>query len=313
MKLNFFINKIISPISFIIGFIFIFLNYEKIFQNSHNSYLYLLLVFIFHSTYLFILNLRSFTILRKKVSKKVNFIDWSKVFFKSILVQDTILSQSGFLFRSIYLRSLNVQYHELSTFFYFGLLTHVIINLTWTLFEINFFIKTSKSQIFIQFFLMAIIYLLIYLIPYIFFYLKNIFLKRIQLKKLESFLKEIILNQKKYFHDFNFIITIFLITTVTHIFELLVFYCAFSYFLNDYNLINIIILFGIGTLSDRIPLISTIPFVRESIFGLVSLSFGIAFSDAFLIKLLTTVASILGSIINLLWSFLFSDGSKIKL
>lgn len=301
MQLNNIINKFISPLSVFLGFLFILLNYEYVFNNSHNSYYYLLFAITFHSLYLFILNFRSFLILKNKVSQNINFISWSRIFFKSILVQDTIISQSGFIFRSVFLKSLNVKYHELITFFYFGFLSHVLINLTWVLIEINFIYEVNMTNMLIQILLVIIVYLGIYFLPYALLLLKNFF------KKTNIFISELVSNQKKYFHDTNFLLFIFIITSITHILELSVFFCAFNYFLNDHNLINIIILFGIGTLSDRVPLLSSIPFVRESIFGLFSLTFGVEFLDAFLIKLLTTIASIIGSIFNLSWSLLINN------
>ena len=310
MNIKIILNRVISPIALIMGLIFIFLNFEKIRNTDHQTYIYLILVIIFHSTYLFILNLRAFFILKAKVTKNINFFEWSDTFFKSILVQDTLISQSGFLFRSVFLRSLNIKYTDLTTFFYFGLLTHVLINLTLVLFEINFIYRSNLTLIFLQIFFLAIICITIYFIPLLFFFIKKNLFKTFTLHKLDKFFLNLIYNQKKYFLDLSFIIKIILITFITHALELSVFYCAFEFFKSGHNILYIVILFGIGTITDRIPIVSSIPFVRESIFGLLSLNFGINFFDAFLIKLLTTLASILGSMINMSWSFLFKINFK---
>lgn len=310
MNIKIILNRVISPIALIVGLIFLIFNFDKIINTDHQSFVYLILVILFHSTYLFILNLRAFFILKAKVIKNINFFEWSDTFFKSILVQDTLISQSGFLFRSVFLRSLNVKYSDLTTFFYFGLLTHVLINLILVLFEINFIYKSGVAFIFLQLLFLTIVCFTIYFIPLLFFFIKKNLFKNLFFHKFDKYFLNLIYNQKKYFLDFNFILKVFFITLITHALELSVFFCAFEFFKSGHNILYIVILFGIGTITDRIPIVSSIPFVRESIFGLFSLNFGINFFDAFLIKLLTTLASILGSMINMSWSLFFKINVK---
>jgi len=296
--LKLFFSKIIPFVALIAGVFFIFLNFNNIIELSNDRFFYLLLIIALHCIYLFILNYRSYFILKVKLLKNIDLLNWSKIFFKSILIQDTLLSQSGFLYRSIFLRSYGIRYHELSTFFYFGISTHVLTNLIMVLIELNLLNHSNLITIFGQVILVLIILVIIFYIPLVISSIKILFYKFNFYKKLNNFFINILINQSKYFFDIKFLFKVILITICMHLIEISVFYFVFKFLFESQNIWNIIILFGISTITDRIPLISSIPFVRETIFGVISISFGMIFLDGFFIKLIMTFASISGSFLN---------------
>lgn len=293
-------NKLLCLSTLISGLIYIYYNKDNIFEIKIN-FIYLYLCVVFHFIYHFLLNIRSFYIIKKKFTKKISYLNWGLNFHSSILFQETIIQQSAMIIKSIFLRTFNIEYNKLASFFYYGLVTHVLVNIFLVLLEINLIVNMPIDLFIIQIILFFFSVLFIYFIPIVI----NLFFQGVKNKyinkRVKLFFYNLRRNQNYFFLDLKLSFFNLTITTVGHFFEIFVFFCIHQLLFFDSSIELIIILYGISVISDRIPIISSIPFMREFLFGFISTFFGLNFFDGFLIKTFMKMSAIFVSILNLVW------------
>ena len=295
-----FIFKIIYPITFFVGILFLAYNYNFLF-NKNNSYFSLLIVIFFNILHHLNLNIRSYVILKLKFIKSIDLISWSKNFHSSVLFQETIIQHSAIIIKSIYLKSFNIDNNKLLSFFYYGLVTHLLVNVFFVLIEINLLAGPSFDIVLVQTILFILVLLIIYFLPILISSIISSLKLKIINNRINLFIQNIANNQKFLFLDKKIFFFMFLSTSLTHFLEISVFYFLHQFLNFDIDLYTVVILFGLGIFADRIPIFSSIPFVREFIFGFMSSFFGISFTDGFLLKSLMRITAIFSSIFHLSW------------
>lgn len=254
-------------------------------KSEYKSLLYALLISIIASN---ILNVRFFYFLKIATKYSDNFINWSKLFFITSLMNLGFFG-SGHILRASELKKKNLMYKEYVGIYYILVILSLLINLLLVSFEILILSKSSNLLI-IYFFSIIIL---------AFVFLNSNFLNSFKslIEKLTETLSNFFFNNIKmtFIIIVNFIknkknITIFsFFTFLIHILEIIIFYLICILFLQKNNFEVILLLFILSFVLNRVPFIANLPGVNEVILGLIGSGLGLFFSESALIQLIARV------------------------
>ena len=108
----------------------IYINHNLLNDRFNSTWPIFLKLIIAHTIFHHLYSIRSLFIIRNSFSKLIRYYEWNKNYFKSILIQETIVSYTGFLYRSIYLNKIGLSIKDLVLLFYFGLSSYLFVNLS---------------------------------------------------------------------------------------------------------------------------------------------------------------------------------------
>ena len=266
---------------------------EKIVKEKKFNFFILLVIYFSLSN---IQSLRYFVSIKNLSFCNIDFITWKNIFFGSSIM-NIAMPLSGHLYRSSELKKYNFTYRSYLGLNYYIAIFVIIINLFLISLEI-LFIK-SNLILLISF---PIIFLCILLItPYFLSKINKIFqLKVFFKKKFFNYLTDTINIIISYSKNTKNLLIFICFTFIIHIFEI----CAFGYaaliVLEEINLKEVIYIFAITFLLNRIQVISGIFGVNEILTGLIAFNFGFQFSEGVLIQLLLRLSIYISQITNYL-------------
>lgn len=266
---------------------------EKIIKDKKFDFFILLVIYIFLSN---IQSWRYITSIKKLTICNIDFITWKNIFFASSIM-NIVMPLSGHLYRSNELKKFNLGYKDYLGLNYYIAIFVIIINL----FLISLEIFLIKSNLILLISFPIIFVCILFITPYFLSKVKKIFEMKIFLKKklFNYFIDtiNIIISNSKNTKNL-LIFTCFSI--IIHILEI----CAFGYatfiVLEEINLKEIIYIFAITFLLNRIQVISGIFGVSEILTGLIAINFGFKFSEGVLIQLLLRLSIYISQITNYL-------------
>ena len=147
-KLFFYINKkrYLEFIFFIFCIVFIFkktfnefMDVKNIIELDHGKYLIILIISLIN---LNIMNIRFYYILKKITKYSDNFINWSRLFFQTAIM-NLLLNGTGHFFRAVQLKKKNLKYSEFISLNYVIFLISNFINIL--LFVTVFYMITNQA------------------------------------------------------------------------------------------------------------------------------------------------------------------------
>ena len=290
----------------------IYINHNLLIDRFNSNWTIFLKLIIAHTIFHHLYSIRSLFIIRNSFSKLIRYYEWNKNYFKSILIQETIVSYTGFLYRSIYLNKIGLSIKDLVLLFYFGLSSYLFVNLSIIYFEIIFILEYEILKKLIVFFVIFSLGFIILFFPVILNISLKFFRNFLNQKYLINFFNYSSDSIRKYWDlikNKNNLIYIFLFGIFIHVFEISLLYFSSLFFSINLEIATLVLLFAISVFSDRIPFLSSIPLINEILFGYVSTIVGFDFHEGFLIKTLLRLSSIFSLSINLIVNGLFSKKS----
>jgi hypothetical protein len=277
-------------------------NISKIIELNYNK---LLFVFFLGFILLNLLNLRFYYFLRIVFVYSQNFLNWSRLFFLTSVL-NLALFGTGHALRALELKKREISFRKYFCIYYVLMIMTLFINLFLVTMQYIFVTKEIKSNL--------------PLIIYIFFFIIFFFL--ISYSRFINFFLKIIKNIKKISRLFlvqNFILTYDLIinivqnkknnitfciyTILIHLLELLIFFIIFFIFLNTMDYEVILLLFSLSFILNNTPFISSLPGLNEIIFGYLSTAYGLFFLDGALIQLLLRLNIYVSVFLNLFFFY----------
>ncbi len=321
MKFNKFIySKYYNLIKYSVFIFFIFFiifeinsNFNFVYSKLFKNLPVILFILSANVIYQNVLSLRIYFVIKVCTRFNGSFIEWLKIYFES-LIFNVLVSHTGSAYRATELKKKNVAYKEFLGIYYISYLSYLTINLLLIVIELSFLKFVSKDfKIFtlIGFFL---IFLITFLTPSILSIFINL-LKNFKFKILDKIFNnlKIILNFiKKSFFSFKLILILIIFGFLTHFFEILLFYLSYNFFIDNFKIEIMILLFAVSFLLDRMPVFSTIPGVSETIFAGISIPFGLFFYEGFLIKLLLRITAYLSICINSIIAYVLNYNNTLK-
>jgi hypothetical protein len=296
----------------------IYINFNTIENIFIKNYIGLVLVVLLKILHLNIISLRNFVIFVICGKYKGKFIDWSQIFFESLIL-NTLVSHTGSVYRAIETKKRGLDYKKYAGLFYILFISYISINILLVFIELTFIkevsfqFKINLLLIFLSLFLMAIYTpKLVDLISHHNSYFKRIYKFKVIKKFFEAyhivfiFLKNQTFLKKTILYLLGYGITI-------HLIELYIFYVSSNIILDNLELKTLIILFGINFILDRVPFISNIPGINEIIFASISIPLGLYFHQGLLLKLLLRITGIISIMINYISFYFLNKLNKIKL
>ena len=292
-------NKIFIYINFFcFTFCLIFL-FNNIFQNFNevNKALkieYIIILIIISILNLNIINYRYYYFLRKKTEYSKNYLNWSRLFFRTLVMN--FFLNSGIIFRAIQLKKDGLSYAKFISLNYIIYLLIFIINFIF--FTILFYFVIKKKIILLGlFFSLLALYVLTHTNTYYFFenYLKNnfMFIKKYK-KKFIIFL----FNCKKYLLLKQPLLIFSFLTLISFLFEGVAVYFISLNVLSNYNFYTIIQLFILVFFINKFLFTNNFMGLNEIITGLFSEVIGLLFFQGVLIQLIFRLSTYMGIILN---------------
>jgi len=294
----------------------IYKNFSLIENLILSNYMLIVIVIFLKIFHLNAISHRNYTIFKICANFKGKFIDWSQIFYESLIL-NVLISHTGSVYRAIETKKRGLEYKKYIGLFYILFISYILINVMLVFFELAF-IKEVSLQFKIN--LLAIFLSLLTLSVYApkiieiiinqNTYFKNIYKFKIIKKivniyhiifsfiKNQSFLKKTIL----YLLGYGIII---------HLIEIYIFYISKNIILINLELEILLILFGINFILDRVPYISNIPGINEVLFASISIPLGLYFEQGLLLKFLLRLTGVISIIINYL-SFYFLNKENNK-
>ena len=277
---NYYYKNIIIFLCFLILFYQVKNSYSQVIESIKFSSKEILLIFFFSIIFYNLINIRHYFFLKKSIKYFYSYLDWSKLFFESLLL-NIIFSFSGTLYRFIELKKRGVKYEDYIPVVYLLFASYVFISLALVIFELIIYQKNVLA-----FFLILITFFFIVLFfPAILVFVIKYFFKNINLSRYSKFFIETFNNLKKNFLSKQNLTLLFFSSALLHLCEIFIFYLVFTIFVPTQSLENIFLFFSVNFILDRVPFISNLPGLSEVILGLLGLSMGIIFIDIALVKL----------------------------
>jgi hypothetical protein len=281
----------------------IYKNFSLIENLILSNHMVLFIVIFLNILHLNIISHRNYIIFKICANYKGKFIDWSQIFYESLIL-NILISHTGSVYRAIETKKRGLEYKKYVGLFYILFISYILINVMLVFFELAFIKEISfQFKINLLAIFLSLLTLTVYtpkiieIIIYQNIYFKNIYKFKIIKKivniyhvifnfiKYQSFLKKTIL----YLLGYGIII---------HLIELYIFYMAKNIILINLELEILLILFGISFILDRVPYISNIPGINEVLFASISIPLGLYFEQGLLLKLLLRLTAIISIIIN---------------
>lgn len=268
----------------LVCFYVLYLEYQKSLINLNELFfknsLKLLLILFLYVVFLNSLSFRTFFYLKRITLYSENFLNWSKVFYITSLM-NIVFFGTGHITRILYLKKNNIGIKDYSVMMIILFIITFITYLFCFFFEL--FILTNEILYFI-------LILSLYLLVISFLFLISILKKNNYLKNNFNFFLNSI---KKYYSEFEnifkkkiFLLKIIIITSLIHILELIIFLMISSVLISDSNLFKLFVLFFIYFILNRIPFFSNIPGINEIVIGYFGFSLGFYFFESAMINLL---------------------------
>jgi hypothetical protein len=292
-------NKIFIYINFFCFTTCLIFLFNNIFQNFNevNKALkieYIIILIIISILNLNIINYRYYYFLRKKTEYSKNYLNWSRLFFRTLVMN--FFLNSGIIFRAIQLKKDGLSYTKFISLNYIIYLLIFIINFFF--FTILFYFLTKKKIILLGlFFTLLVINVLMHTKTYYFFenFLKNnfIFIKGYKKKFIHFFFyckKYLLL--KKPLLIFSFL------TLLSFLFEGVAVYLISLNVLSNYNFYTIMQLFFIVFFINKFLFTNNLLGLNELIIGLFSEIIGLVFFQGFLIQLIFRLSIYMGIVFN---------------
>ena len=303
LKKFFFILSLI----FIIKESFVEFNEVKtIIELDYEKFLIILIVSVIN---LNIKNIRIYYLLKKITKYSNNFINWSKLFFQTVIM-NLLLTGTGHFFRAIQLKKDNLKYSEFVSLNY---VIYIISHLINILVFVSLFYLISQQSVSIL--LIVIILFTLYLLTSETFYkfFLNFFKKRVNfLKSYRKIFFSIIMNCKKFFSFKKNLIIFSLITLIMFFLDGVIIYLILSSILSDESVFNNLLFFFIIFYLNKFAYIQNIIGLNELIVGLIAETLGFLFLQGALIQLVFRLNIYLGCIINNLLYFILKLKMKNK-
>ena len=301
-KLFFYFNKkrYLEFIFFIFCLVFIFkktfnefMDVKNIIEFDHGKYLIILIISLIN---LNIMNIRFYYILKKITKYSDNFINWSRLFFQTAIM-NLLLTGTGHFFRAIQLKKKNLKYSEFISLNYVIYLISNLVNML--LFVTLFYMITNKAII-------AILGIIIILLASYFLTNKKVyefflnFLKKdIKFfKKYKQIFINLLFHCKKFFLFKKNLIIFSLITLLIFFLEGVIIYLISSTILLNESVFNNLLLFFLVSYLNKFPYMQNIIGLNELIVGLFAESLGILFLQGALIQLIFRLSIYTGCILN---------------
>ena len=298
----FYINKkrYLESIFFIFCLVFIFkktfnefIDVKNIIELDYGKYLIILIITLIN---LNIINIRLYYILKKITKYSDNFINWSRLFFQTAIM-NLLLTGTGHFFRAIQLKKKNLKYSEFISLNYVIYLISNLVNML--LFVTLFYMITNQAII-------AILGIIIILLASYFLtnkkfyeFFLNFLKKDIKFfKKYKQIFINILFHCKKFFLFKKSLIIFSLITLLIFFLEGVIIYLISSTILLNESVFNNLLLFFLVSYLNKFPYMQNILGLNELIVGLFAESLGILFLQGALIQLIFRLSIYTGCILN---------------
>jgi hypothetical protein len=291
-------------LKYILVFACVFFLGNKILENKFDifeilklNYRAVLFVFLFSIIFQHLTNVRHFFLLKYSVNYFYSFLDWTKLFFYTALLNKVIFF-SGHVYRAVELKNRGIVYKDYLSLTYVSFVLGTATNLLMVF--LGFVIINERALLIFYFPLAILAIFLIYVAPRILYFFLKYFLKNILIykKKYKNIFLKILSNMKKFFFNKKNSSIFILLTIIIFLVELILFYLSCTIFLSNYNFMIILMLFLVSLILARVPFISNIPGLNEIIFGSIGISMGIFFLDGALVQLLIRINIYLSVIFN---------------
>lgn len=259
----------------------------------------ILIIFFVHNIHHNFLNLRLFLLIKNCTNYIGSYFNWAQIFFDS-LTFNILISHTGSVYRAVELKKRNVEFKQFLGLYYISFLGYLIVNILLINLEILFIDEVPQKFKLSVFIILLFTLLISVSIPR----LSKIFISIFNFLKLELFKK--IANISLIIIDFiktsvqksKTLLIVFVFSSISHFFEFLLFYLSYDLFMDQVNIEILIILFSISFMLDRIPILSNIPGLNETIFAIFSVPLGLYFNESFLIKLVLRFTGYFSVIFN---------------
>lgn len=300
-KLFFYINKkrYLEFIFFIFCIVFIFkktfnefMDVKNIIELDHGKYLIILIISLIN---LNIMNIRFYYILKKITKYSDNFINWSRLFFQTAIM-NLLLNGTGHFFRAVQLKKKNLKYSEFISLNYVIFLISNFINIL--LFVTVFYMITNQAIAILG---VIIILLALYFLTNkkVYEFFLNFLKKDIKFfKKYKQIFVNILFHCKKFFLFKKSLIIFSLITLLIFFFEGVIIYLISSTILSNESVFNNLLLCFLVFYLNKFPYMQNIIGLNELIVGLFAESLGILFLQGALIQLIFRLTIYTGCILN---------------
>jgi len=271
----------------------------------------ILLIFFIHIIHHNFLNLRLYLLIKNCTNYSGSFFNWAKIFFGS-LAFNLMISHTGSAYRAIELKKNNVEYEKFLGLYYISFLGYLIVNLLLINIEILFIDDVTENLKWYIFFIFSIIFCLAIFFPY----LSSLLINKFQIynikiiKKIFNIGLTILFFIKNSVKKSGTILIIIVFSSTSHLFEFLLFYLSYDLFMTELKIETLIILFSLSFVLDRVPIISNIPGLNETIFAAISVPMGLYFNESFLTKLTLRFTGYFSVILNLLVYRFFYQTNK---
>lgn len=271
---------------------------KKIISKNYEIFFIVIIISIIN---LNIISYRFFFYLKKTLNYSGQFINWSKLFFQTV-VMNFMIGGTGHVVRAIQLKKEKINYSKFITINYVVYLLILFINLF--LFML-FFYFVSKEKIILLTSFITLLIAYIFLLPKFYnFFLEILNRNHILNKKYTSILKKIL-----YYLSNNFLIKKNLLsfsffTFLIFFLEGIIIFLISSSILQSENIYNILQFFFIVFYLNKIIYVNNFIGLNELIAGLLAEALGYYFLQGALIQLIFRLSIYIGCIFNNLLYYL---------
>lgn len=263
------------------------LNLSQLKNTIHSNLKDFLIVFFFLLLFHNLINLRYYFFLKYGINYLIKFTLWSEIFFYTSLL-NKFFFLSGHIFRAVELKKKKV---EFKTFIALNF-TVVVLDIILSLLLFLFIILKKFEIIFIIF---------LYVLYKLFYIFINHIKKKLPINIFLNFLYQTFLIVSKIFKS-HFNTLIFTFFTVIIIFiEFYIFNLIMKNFIEGIQPVIVFYIYFVYIVLKRIPIISDIPGLNETILALYGTLFSVSFTEIYLPLLILRLMNY----IAILFSYIF--------
>jgi len=275
----------------------IYLNFEYLIKSFNNNYLSLISLIIISFFFQNLIAFRNIFLLKKYTKISVNFLEWQRIFFNSLLFNSVVILV-GTAYRAKVLKNLGISYSKFVTFSYYNYSLYIFCSLLFIILEL-IFLGYTNLVIFYIFVFSILLFLIIFYFPNI---LNNL-LKFIKFKRIANLIANVfrvIFLVKNIFKNLELLKFSIILVFIVHIFELLIFYIICNMFIENLTLKSFFLLFGAKFILDKLVLTRNLLGFNEILFGLFSSLLGFDLAITTIIKTIHRFIQIIVTLINTL-------------
>ncbi len=274
-----------------------FIKVKKIISKNYDVFFIVIIISIIN---LNIVSYRFYFYLKKTVHYSGQFINWSKLFFQTVIM-NFILGGSGHIFRAIQLKKEKINYSKFITINYVVYLLILFINLF--LFLI-FFYTVSKEKIILSTSAFILLIAYFFLLPKFYkFFLKILNRSNLLKNKYIRILKNILSYLSSDFLIRRNLLSFTFFTFIIFFLEGIIIFLISSNILETKDIYNILQFFFIVFYLNKITYVNNFIGFNELIAGLLAEALGYYFLQGALIQLIFRLSIYIGCIFNNLLYF----------